>query len=75
MRAMPSTQWCFSSISGSGEAAIVVGSQGTRRSHLRDWGMLNVYEIYLVWRHRFVRGVTCVTELVFGLQLPRFVPV
>jgi dATP pyrophosphohydrolase len=37
--------------------------------------MRNLYEIYPVWRHRYAPVVTHNTEQVFGLQLPRFVPV
>jgi dATP pyrophosphohydrolase len=53
------------------ETGIVVGSHGVPRSHLQDWGMRNVYEIYPVWRHRYAPGVTHNTEQVFGLQVPR----
>lgn len=42
---------------------------------LRDWGLRNVYEIYPVWRHRYAPGVTHNTEHVFGLQVPRDIPV
>jgi dATP pyrophosphohydrolase len=57
------------------ETGIVVGSHALPRSHLRDWRMRNLYEIYPVWRHRYAPVVTHNTEQVFGLQLPRFVPV
>ncbi len=57
------------------ETGIVVGSHALLRSHLRDWGMRNLYETYPVWRHRYALGVTHNTEQVFGLQLPRFVQV
>jgi dATP pyrophosphohydrolase len=57
------------------ETGIVVGSRAMPRSHLRDWGMRNPYEIHPVWRHRYAPGVTHNTEQVFGLQLPRFVQV
>ena len=53
------------------ETGIVVGSVDVPRSHLRDWGMRNVYEIYPVWRHRYAPGVTHNTEHVFGLRVPR----
>ncbi|MFC5472846.1 dihydroneopterin triphosphate diphosphatase [Paraherbaspirillum soli] len=39
-------------------------------SHLRDWRLSNVYEIYPVWRHRYAPGVTKNTEHVFGLLVP-----
>jgi dATP pyrophosphohydrolase len=42
---------------------------------LRDWGLENVYEIYPQWRHRYAPGVTHNTERVFGLCVPRAVPV
>ena len=42
---------------------------------LLDWQLENVYEIYPVWRHRYADGVTHNTERVFGLQVPRDVPV
>lgn len=37
---------------------------------LQDWGMVNVWEIYEVWRHRYAPGVTENTEHVFGLLVP-----
>ena len=37
---------------------------------LRDWGLVNDYEIYPVWRHRYAPGVTRNTEHVFGLSVP-----
>ena len=42
---------------------------------LRDWGLVNVYEIYPVWRHRYAPGVTHNTEHVFGLTVPAATPV
>lgn len=42
---------------------------------LRDWHLSNVYEIYPVWRHRYAPGVTRNTEHVFGLRVPRSIPV
>ena len=41
-----------------------------RLSALRDWQLVNVYEIYPVWRHRYAPGVTHNTEHVFGLTVP-----
>jgi dATP pyrophosphohydrolase len=38
---------------------------------LHDWQLVNVYEIYPVWRHRYAEGVTQNTEHVFGLCVPR----
>lgn len=43
--------------------------------HLRDWRLSNVYEIYPFWRHRYASGVTHNTEHVFGLLVPREIPV
>jgi dATP pyrophosphohydrolase len=42
---------------------------------LSDWQAQNEYEIYPHWRHRYPPGVTRNTEHVFGLQLPRRLPV
>ena len=57
------------------ETAIEVGSPAVPLGNLRDWGLRNVYEIYPVWRHRYGAGVTHNTEHVFGLRVPREVPV
>lgn len=42
---------------------------------LARWNVANTFEIYGQWRHRFGPGVTHNTEHVFGLLLPRPVPV
>ena len=42
---------------------------------LHDWGLSNIYEIYPVWRHRYAPGVTKNTEYVFGLLVPRDIPI
>lgn len=42
---------------------------------LEDWELVNRYEIYPHWRHRYPEGVTHNTEYVFGLRLPAPVPV
>ena len=34
---------------------------------LQDWNLINRYEIYPVWRHRYAPGITENTEHVFGL--------
>jgi len=57
------------------ETGIVVGSPEVPRPNLRDWGLVNVYEIYPVWRHRYAEGVTHNTEHVFGLLVPRQLPI
>jgi dATP pyrophosphohydrolase len=44
-------------------------------NHLRDWHLSSVYEIYPFWRHRYASGVTHNTEYVFGLLVPRDIPV
>ena len=44
-------------------------------ANLRDWHLSNIYEIYPVWRHRYAPGVTRNTEHVFGLLVPRDIPV
>jgi dihydroneopterin triphosphate diphosphatase len=43
--------------------------------NLQDWQLSNVYDIYPVWRHRYAPGVTRNTEHVFGLLVPREIPV
>lgn len=52
------------------ETGIRVGDGGLPASALSDWGLVNVYEIYPRWRHRYADGVTHNTEHVFGLQVP-----
>ena len=42
---------------------------------LQRWNVVNRFEIYLHWRHRFAPGVTHNTEHVFGLVLPAPAPV
>ncbi|QJP98908.1 dihydroneopterin triphosphate diphosphatase [Herbaspirillum rubrisubalbicans] len=60
------------------DGSVESGSDGSRcvpRAHLRDWQLSNIYEIYPVWRHRYAPGVTKNTEHVFGLLVPRDIPV
>lgn len=57
------------------ETGIVVGSPEVPLAHLQDWQLSNVYEIYPVWRHRYAPGVTHNTEHVFGLRVPREIPI
>ena len=57
------------------ETGIVIGCADVPRANLRDWHLSNVYEIYPVWRHRYAPGVTHNTEYVFGLRVPRRVPI
>lgn len=42
---------------------------------LTDWNLVNEYEIYPIWRHRYAPGVTHNTEHVFGLVVPEGTPV
>jgi dihydroneopterin triphosphate diphosphatase len=57
------------------ETGITIGSPEVPLANLRDWQLRNVYEIYPVWRHRYAPGVTHNTEHVFGLRVPRQVPI
>ena len=57
------------------ETGIVVGSPEVPLAKLRDWSLRNLYEIYPVWRHRYAPGVTQNTEHVFGLTVPRDIPI
>lgn len=51
------------------ETGIVAGDA------LRDWRLVNEYEIYPRWRHRYAAGVWKNREHVFSLQVPRHTPV
>lgn len=42
---------------------------------LQDWHASNVYEIYPHWRHRYAPGVVENTEHLFGLELPKPLPI
>ncbi|MBG7620435.1 dihydroneopterin triphosphate diphosphatase [Herbaspirillum sp. AP02] len=53
----------------------VDGGNRVPQAHLRDWQLSNIYDIYPVWRHRYAPGVTRNTEHVFGLLVPRDIPV
>jgi dihydroneopterin triphosphate diphosphatase len=44
-------------------------------TNLHDWHLSNIYEIYPVWRHRYAPGITKNTEHVFGLLVPRNIPI
>jgi dATP pyrophosphohydrolase len=57
------------------ETGIVIGSAEVPRNNLREWQLSNVYDIYPVWRHRYAPGVTKNTEHVFGLLVPRNIPI
>ena len=41
-----------------------------KRYRLDEWNLLNVFEIYPMWRGRYAPGVTHNTEHVFGLEVP-----
>lgn len=43
--------------------------------NLKDWNITNQYEIYALWRDRYAPLVTHNTEHVFGLCVPRTIPV
>ncbi|GMV02372.1 MAG: hypothetical protein AMXMBFR52_20280 [Burkholderiales bacterium] len=47
----------------------------TAQHELTDWHLVNRYEIYAHWRHRYAAGVTHNTEHVFGLRIPDALPV
>lgn len=42
---------------------------------LEAWNVVNVFEIFAEWRHRFAPGTTHNTEHVFGFRLPGRLPV
>lgn len=48
---------------------------GVDAGQAEDWKMSHIYEIYPHWRHRYAPGVTQNTEHIFGLTLPRAIPV
>ena len=51
------------------------GIEVAEPSQLRDWQLINTYDIYPRWQHRYAPGVTRNTEHVFGLCVPRDVAV
>jgi dihydroneopterin triphosphate diphosphatase len=57
------------------ETGIRIGSPEVPLDRLRDWQLRNVYEIFPVWQHRYAPGVTHNTEHVFGLTVPRDIPI
>jgi len=57
------------------ETGIAIGSPEVPLDRLVDWQLANVYDIYPQWQHRYAAGVTRNTEHVFGLRVPREVPV
>ncbi len=57
------------------ETGIVPDAASLRAGALRDWKIVNEYEIYPVWRHRYAPGVWKNREHVFSLQVPCGTPV
>ena len=52
------------------------GLLATHPQHeLTDWAIENFYEIYPAWRHRYAPHVSHNKERVFGLKLPRRMPI
>lgn len=45
------------------------------QGRLRPWNVVNTFEIYGHWRHRFAPGTTHNTEHVFSFALPQRLPV
>ena len=64
----PLVQTCIREVEE--ETGIAIGSERVPLSALRDWNLINRYEIYPVWRHRYAPGVTHNTGHVFGLPVP-----
>jgi dihydroneopterin triphosphate diphosphatase len=57
------------------ETGLVIDPRIHPERVLSDWQLINTYEIYPVWRHRYAPGVTHNTEHVFGLQVSEPLPV
>jgi dATP pyrophosphohydrolase len=57
------------------ETSIQIGSAAVPLAALHDWNLVNQYDIYPVWRHRYAPGVTRNTEHVFGLVVAPGTPV
>ena len=53
------------------ETGIAIGSPGVPLTALVDWQLVNAYDIYPRWQHRYAPGVTRNTEHVFGLRVER----
>ena len=52
------------------ETGIIVGT-----ADIKDWQLINTFEIFPQWRHRYAPGVTHNTEHVFSLEVPEGQPV
>jgi dATP pyrophosphohydrolase len=57
------------------ETGIVVGCAAVPDAALRDWRLVNVYDIYPHYRRRYAPHVSRNTEHVFGLTVPAGTPV
>ncbi|MEJ7929145.1 dihydroneopterin triphosphate diphosphatase [Ramlibacter sp. AN1015] len=57
------------------ETGIACGPGSELDGALRDWGLVNVYDIYPQWLHRYAPGTTRNTEHLFGLCVPAGTPV
>ena len=57
------------------ETGIAIGSAAVPMDALVDCELVNLYEIYPRWRHRYAPGVTHNTEHVFALEVPAGTPV
>jgi dATP pyrophosphohydrolase len=52
------------------ETGIDCSAQAPCSVQLENWNLINVYDIYPQWLHRYAPGVTRNTEHLFGLQVP-----
>jgi dATP pyrophosphohydrolase len=57
------------------ETGIAIGTPEAPLVALVDWQLVNAYDIYPQWQHRYAPGVTRNTEHVFGLCVDREVAV
>ena len=57
------------------ETGIAIGTGPVPLAALRDCALVNVYEIYPRWSHRYAPGITHNTEHVFALEVPAGTPV
>lgn len=57
------------------ETGMDCGAGAALAGALRPWGLINVYDIYPAWAHRYAPGVTRNTEHLFSLCVPSQVPV
>lgn len=57
------------------ETGLFIGTPEISLAALVDWQLVNAYDIYPQWQHRYAPGVTRNTEHVFGLRVPKDVAV